>query len=105
MSLNREQTARAGRDLATQMALAGLSSENLAATLGFGERRLAETLRVGPASDPVDVWACRDLIDATLRAAGLEPAWEVLTDKARISATQWFALRTPAPVADDPTAA
>ena len=100
MSLNREQTARAGRELATHLTLAGLSPEVAAETLGFSARRLSETVRVGPAADPVDVWALRDLLDATIRATGAEaPQWEVLTDKARMAAAQWFALRTPRPVA------
>ncbi|MDN4477330.1 DUF2316 family protein [Demequina sp. SYSU T00039] len=105
MSLNREQTARAGREIAANLALAGLSPETIAQTLEFSPRRAAETLRVGPAADPVDVWAVRDLLDATIRGAGAEPApWEVLTDKARVAAAQWFALRTPPTVTEAPAA-
>ncbi len=100
MSLNREEIARTGRELAANLELSGLDRDAVSDALDFSERRLAETLRVGPASDPVDVWLLRDYLDRAVRDVGAGPAeWSVLTDRARAAATQWFALRTAPPVA------
>lgn len=96
MSLSTAQVARTGRELAANLELSGLTSEEVALALDFAPRRLAETLRVGPASEPADVWLLRDFIDRAVRERAHAPAeWTVLTDRARTEATRWFALTAP----------
>ncbi len=96
MSLNRTEIARTGLELTANLERSGITREDVARDLGFSARRLTETLRVGPASDPADVWLLRDYLDREIRERGEMPhPWTVLTDHARESATRWFALRTP----------
>ncbi|WP_062460928.1 DUF2316 family protein [Demequina soli] len=95
MSLTRTEVARTGRELAANLERSGITREQAADDLGFSARRLTETLRVGPASDPADVWLLRDYLDRAIRERGDIPqAWTVLTDEARLRAARWFALRT-----------
>ncbi|WP_062385113.1 DUF2316 family protein [Demequina iriomotensis] len=94
MSLTRTEIARTGLELTANLERSGLSRATAAIDLGFSERRLAETLAVGPASDPVDVWLLRDYLDRAIREHGDEPApWNVLTEAAHTQASRWFALR------------
>ncbi|WP_062520153.1 DUF2316 family protein [Demequina silvatica] len=94
MSLNRTEVARTGVELTANLERAGITREQVLEDLQFSERRLKETLRVGPASDPADVWLLRDYLDRAIRERGDVPqAWTVLTDQARQRATHWFALR------------
>ncbi len=96
MSLTTEQITHAGGDLAANLELSGLTREEVGAALDFGPRRLAETLRLGPASEPADVWLLRDFLDRAVRERKHGRAtWKVLTDAARADAARWFALHTP----------
>jgi hypothetical protein len=96
VSLDREETARTSRELAANLDLAGLAPATVAASLGFSEDRLRETLAVSPASRPADVWLLRDFLDQVVRDRGGRPEpWTVLTDEARRAAETWFALRPP----------
>ena len=97
MSLIRTEVSRPGVELAANLERAGIPREQVAADLGFTARRLTETVRVGPAADPADVWLLRDYLDRTIRVQGRVPEpWVALDETARLRAAHWFALRTPA---------
>ncbi|KQO96593.1 DUF2316 family protein [Leifsonia sp. Leaf264] len=95
MSLNREEQRRTSSELAANLELSGLTTEQVATDLGFTLERLGETLDVDGPGDPVDVWQLRDYLVQAVTDAGREPvAFTVLTESSRALARTWFRLRT-----------
>ncbi|MFJ4717388.1 DUF2316 family protein [Streptomyces sp. NPDC088785] len=96
MSLTTEERRRTAGELRTNLARTGHGERRVADALEWTADRLTRTLGVEGA-DPVDVWLLRDHLVQAVRDAGGEPApFTVLTDRARVRARTWFALR-PAP--------
>lgn len=92
MSLNRAQMEQTGADLRRNLATADASSADLEAWLELSAADVMHVLAMDGAAAPETVWLVRDAIDALVRERGLEPAWSVLTDDARVQGQQWFRL-------------
>ncbi|MFE6888279.1 DUF2316 family protein [Streptomyces sp. NPDC057694] len=94
MSLNAEERHRTGKELRSNLALTGLTDQQIAADLEWTPGRLTNALDIEGA-DPVDVWQLRDYLAQTVRDAGRDPVpFTVLTDRSRVMARAWFGLRT-----------
>jgi len=97
MTLDPEQRRRTGAEMHANLALSGLTADQVGSHLGFTHSRTSTTLDLADGTDPVDVWQLRDHLLQTVQDAGGEPAaFSVLTDAARRRAAVWFQLR-PAP--------
>lgn len=98
MSLNQREREVTAQDLRRHAEVAGLSAGDLGAWLRQGgadveDASVERVLETG-GTDPVLVWAVRDVLDAAVRAQGQDAGgWRVLTDAARHRAQQWFGLR------------
>jgi hypothetical protein len=91
--LTKAEQHRTSEELNGNLALSGLTTEEVAADLRFTAARLRSVLDVDDA-DPVDVWQLRDFLEQAVRDTGRQPvAFTVLTEQARVRAHQWFALR------------
>lgn len=94
MSLNRREVAATAKELAANVALAGLSEEALAARAGLDLSRYRAALTVDGAEHPADVWRVRDTVEDAVLGAGRTPVpYSKLTDGARSSAERWFGYR------------
>ena len=94
MSLNAKEQERTRVELEANRELSGLDLEELADALAMSPQRTRSALALAADSDPVDVWQLRDYLELAVRAAGATPApYTVLTDRARVQAARWFALR------------
>jgi hypothetical protein len=94
MSLTAEEQQRTSSELRANLALSGLMPGDVQAALGFGAGQLAQTLSVGPAASPADVWLLRDYLEQRVLALGGTPVpYTVLTAQARHMAAGWFRLR------------
>ena len=99
MSLNGTDRAQASQELMASYNLAGLSRDEIQHDLGFTPQQLERALAVRPTSDPAQMWLLRDYLDRAIRDRGRKPAgYTVLTDTARVAASQGLRLR-PAPAA------
>lgn len=94
MSLNAEERRRTAKELRSNLALTGLTDQQVAADLKWTPARLTNVLDIEDA-DPVDVWQLRDYLAQAVRDAKREPVqFTVLTDRSRVKAGAWFGLRT-----------
>jgi hypothetical protein len=94
MSLTAAEQQRTSSELRANFARSGLADGDIQAALGFSAEQLAETLSVGPAASPADVWLLRDYLEQRVLARGGTPApYTVLTSQARQQAAGWFRLR------------
>ncbi|MGW0854402.1 DUF2316 family protein [Streptomyces sp. NPDC002690] len=94
MSLNESERRRTEAELRKNLALCGLTAEEVAADLGVTPEEVRRTLDVTERTDPVEVWRLRDYLDQAVRDAGGRPApFTVLTGRARLAARTWFTLR------------
>ncbi|WP_405009532.1 DUF2316 family protein [Kitasatospora sp. NBC_01539] len=94
MTLNAAERRRTSEELAQNLALSGLTPQQVAQDLHLTPRQLQAALDLDPAAGPVDVWYLRDHLEQAVRDAGREPvAHTVLTGEARLLATRWFPLR------------
>ena len=94
MSLTAEEQRRTSSELRANLALSGLSDGHVQGALGFTAVQFAETLSVGPAASPADVWLLRDYLEQRVLAQGGTPVpYTVLTSQARQQAAGWFRLR------------
>ena len=94
MSLTAEEQQRTCAELRANLALTGLADADVAAVLGFSAGQLAETLALGRASQPADVWLVRDYLEQRVLASGRTPVpFTVLTEQSRQLAAGWFRLR------------
>ncbi|MGX6600991.1 DUF2316 family protein [Micromonosporaceae bacterium Da 78-11] len=94
MSLNDEERARTGQELAENFRLAGSTPDEIRAALDFSFEQFEDTLTVRPGGRPQDVWLLRDHLEDLIRAQGVTPVpYTVLTDEAREAAAVWFPLR------------
>lgn len=97
MSLNAQQRLDTSRELAQNLALSGLTAEQLGHRMGWTDARVQRTLRVDGGS-PADVWKLRDALVSAVREAGREPAaFSVLTEQKRRDAGLWFGVDQDAP--------
>ena len=94
MSLTTAEQRRTSSELRANLALSGLSADNVRTALGFTDAQLEATLSVGPAASPADVWLVRDYLEQRVLAQGGTPVpYTVLTSQARQLAAGWFRLR------------
>lgn len=90
MSLNAAQRRATRSELQSNLERSGLTIADLAAHLNRPEAAVRAAVAVG-ATDPVLVWAVRDLLEDAVRATGGEPMpYSVLTESARTAARGWF---------------
>jgi len=93
MTLTADERRRTSHELGCNLALSGLTEQQVADELGYTRARLGSALAVEGA-DPVDVWRLRDHLDRAARDQGAVPvAYTVLTEQARGDARRWFELR------------
>ncbi len=93
MTLNADERRQTSHELRGNLALSGLTEQQIADELGYTPGRLGSALAVEGA-DPVDVWQLRDHLDRAVRNQGAVPvAYTVLTEQARGDARRWFELR------------
>ncbi|MHA6757185.1 DUF2316 family protein [Streptacidiphilus sp. PAMC 29251] len=93
MSLNREEQQRTSGELHANIQLCGTPPEQLAEQLGFSADQLEDTLNMGGACQPQDVWLLRDHLQDLVLAQGRTPVpYSVLTEQARRAAAVWFPL-------------
>jgi hypothetical protein len=92
MALNKRQRAATSDELRANLELSGLSENDVQLRLGFTDDQLDSALEVTGA-DPIDVWLVRDYFERVIVERGAKPvAFTVLTQAARASAEQWYAL-------------
>lgn len=96
--MNKREREVTAQDLRRHAEVAGLSATDIGAWLREGDASIddasVERVLATGGTDPVLVWAVRDVVDAAVRAGGRDAGgWHVLTDSARVRARQWFALR------------
>ena len=94
MSLNDAELQRTRDELAANLALTGLTLDQVAGDLGYAAQRLRDALAPRGSGDPADVWLLRDYLEQAVRDGGGEPApFTVLTEPNRRLARQWFSLQ------------
>lgn len=94
MSLNRNERDVTARELADNLALTGLSQEQVRERTGLPPERFQSALDVSAVMDPADVWLVRDTIEDAVREAGRTPLpYSRLTDGMRRAAAMWFGYR------------
>ncbi len=92
MSLKDSERSDTRAELAGNLTLSGLASDDIAHALGWPDGRVRTALEVAEAP-PRDVWLVRDFLDRAVRAAGLTPCgWSSLTEQMRSAADAWFGL-------------
>lgn len=90
-----------GRELRANFYLSGLDYEDLEEHLELTPHQIRASLFVGPHSDPIDVWLLRDWLLQVLSDQGKEPVeFTVLTDQARLVASQYIVLKDVPPSPD-----
>jgi len=95
MTLDAQQLRRTSEEHRANLALTGLTRDEVAADLGWAASRLDSALAPDGARDPVDSWELRDYLVRTVRDAGRAPVpFTVLTPANRLRARMWFGLRT-----------
>ena len=93
MSLTPVELARTRDELHANLALTGLTTEQIGADLGCAPATVESALDPGT-GDPVDVWLLRDYLEQAVRDAGRTPVpFTILTDQAKLRARRWFPLR------------
>ncbi len=96
MTLTLTERRRTSDELRRNLALSGLTEQQVADELGYTASRLWSALEVDHA-DAVDIWQLRDQLEQAAADAGAVPvAYRVLTEESRAAARTWFRLR-PAP--------
>lgn len=94
MSLNRNERDVTARELADNLALTGLSQEQVRERTGLPPERFQSALDVSAVMDPADVWLVRDTIEDAVREEGKTPLpYSKLTDSMRRAAAAWFGYR------------
>ncbi|ROS79123.1 DUF2316 family protein [Cellulomonas sp. PhB143] len=73
MTLNDSEREQTSRELRANLALSGLSADDLAGDLGLAVSEVEETLDVGPASERERVWLLREYLDQKVCAQGRDP--------------------------------
>jgi len=92
MALNKRQRAATSDELRANLELSGLNENDLQLRLGITDEQLESALEVTGA-DPIDVWLVRDYLERVIVERGAKPVpFTALTQAARASAEQWYAL-------------
>ena len=92
MSLNRREQAATCDELAANLDRAGVTSTDVATTLGLSNTRVDAALAVN-AARPEDVWLIRDYLDHVIRSHGSIPRpYSSLSENMRAAAQAWFTL-------------
>lgn len=82
------------QELAANLALTGLSVEQVADDLDLAPDYVAGLIAMSGAQDPADVWLLRDYLEKAVLDAGATPQpFTVLTEPSRHLASRWFRLR------------
>ncbi|MGW2838483.1 DUF2316 family protein [Streptomyces sp. NPDC001493] len=93
MSLDETERRRTSEELRANLALSGLTAEEVAADLGVTPDQVRRMLDVAGGAGPAEVWQLRDYLDQAVRDTGGRPVpFTVLTDRARLLARAWFTL-------------
>ncbi|MFT3662177.1 MAG: DUF2316 family protein [Gordonia sp. (in: high G+C Gram-positive bacteria)] len=94
MSLNAEEIRRTRRELQQNLALTGLTVDDVAADLEMDTESVRELLAMAGRRAPAEVWLLRDYLEAAVTDTGGEPVpFTVLTEPSRRKAQRWFDLK------------
>lgn len=92
MSLNRTERSDTRDELNANLALSGLTPDDIASALEWNPARTNAALSVTGA-EPRDVWLVRDYLEVIITAAGQIPLpYSSLTVEMRSAADSWFGL-------------
>lgn len=94
MSLNQREMAITSSELQANLALCGLSLDEVAADLDLAPDDVSALVALSGTQDPVDVWLLRDYLEqAVVDSGGTPQPFTVLTQDSRQLARRWFHLR------------